>query len=321
MTELTVRHSWSELFSSDDEILVSMLPIDVAVDLPSFQGSWAPGEGKLQQIKVIPESAAADGSTICAKIGTATTNERFREWCVDPNGGNVMWTLPLNVIMVEITFGGSVSPICHGAGLKHKTLSDLVVEVEYVDCNGNLHTVSDPDLLKSAAGAFGLLGVVTAYTLRLDKMTYTSMRPHQVPIELAIPPPQEYIDASRKGDPKYKWIKDLMAQYNQETIDKALQDFIASVETNYYVEWFWFPLQRNVWVNTWNNTGVKAQSSEIPSKWDTFLQWFEEWLAETINNWVIWQALPGELQAKLLGFVTLLQLPNVSESDPPRMML
>jgi hypothetical protein len=52
------------------------------------------------------------------------------------------WTIPLNVIMVEITFGGSITPICHGAGIRHKTLSDFVVEVEYVDPMGNLRTVS-----------------------------------------------------------------------------------------------------------------------------------------------------------------------------------
>jgi hypothetical protein len=229
-----------------------------------------------------------------------------------------MWTLPLNVIMVEITFGGSISPICHGAGLKHKTLSDLVVEVEYVDCNGKLHTISDPDLLKSAAGAFGLLGVVTAYTLRLDKMTYTSMKPFRCPIELAIPPPQEYIDAARKGDKKYKWIKDLTDQHSQETIDNALKDFIRRAENDYYAEWFWFTLQRDAWVNTWDNTGLQSQASEIPDDLQVFLQWLEEWLAETINNWVIWQALPGELQAKLLGFLTLMQLPNVTGTDPPR---
>jgi hypothetical protein len=233
-------------------------------------------------------------------------------------GGQGKWTLPLNVIMVEITFGGSVSPICHGAGLQNKTLSDLVEEVEFVDPNGNLHTVSDPEMLKAAAGAFGLLGVVTAYTIRLDKMTYPSMRPFRCPIELAIPPPQEYIEAAKRGEKKFKWIKDLMALHTQQEIDKATADFIDRAENHYYAEWFWFPHQRDVWVNTWKNDGDEADAEDIPNDFQIFLQWLEEWIAQTINEWAVWQAMPGELQAKLLGFMTLLQLPNVEADDPTR---
>jgi hypothetical protein len=309
------RHSWSDLFTDESEILISMLPLHTAVDLPSVEGEFHPGSGRLQQISIVPGSVSPDGSTVLAKIGTATTNEQFREWCLDPQGGNVSWTLPLNVIMVEITFGGSVSPICHGAGIRNGTLSDLVAEVEYVDANGNMHTVSDPELLKTAAGAFGLLGVVTAYTLRLDKMTYANQRPSKVPVELAVPPPQEYIDAARKGDKRYSWIKDLMAKHTQEAIDAARAEFVAHVEEDYYAEYFWFPLQPVVWVNTWKNDGDKAVAKDLPDKFQVFLQWMEEWISETINNWVVWIALPGELQAKLLGFLTLTQLPNITGND------
>jgi len=218
--------------------------------------------------------------------------------------------------MVEITFGGSVSPICHGSGINNKTLSDLVAEVEYVDPNGNLHTVSDPELLKAAAGAFGLLGVVTAYTIRLDKMTFAAMRPFRCPVELAIPPPQEYIDAAKRGDKKYKWIKNLMANHTQADIDKATADFIDKAENDYYAEWFWFPLQTDVWVNTWKNDGAEKDAKDIPDPFQVFLEWLEEWLAQTINEWPVWQAMPGELQAKLLGFLTLTQLANVQPGDP-----
>lgn len=54
--------------------------------------------------------------------------------------------------------GGSNAPICHGAGITHKTLSDLVREIEYVDVHGEVQTLGDPAMLKAAAGAFGLLG-------------------------------------------------------------------------------------------------------------------------------------------------------------------
>lgn len=60
--------------------------------------------------------------------------------------------------MIRITFGGANAPICHGAGITHKTLSDLVREIEYVDANGKVQKVSDPEKIKAAAGSFGLLG-------------------------------------------------------------------------------------------------------------------------------------------------------------------
>ena len=71
--------------------------------------------------------------------------------------------------------GGVNGPICHGAGISHKTLSDYVRRIEYVDCNGKLRAVDDPYLIKAAAGAFGLLGVVTHITFELDAMTYAVM--------------------------------------------------------------------------------------------------------------------------------------------------
>ncbi|MBW3609008.1 MAG: hypothetical protein KY463_11750, partial [Actinobacteria bacterium] len=81
------------------------------------------------------------------------------------------------------------APVCHGAGLRHKTLSDLVAEVEFVNARGELQTVSDAALLKAAAGCFGLLGIVTSLTLKLDPMTYATLRPESPRLPLAIPPP------------------------------------------------------------------------------------------------------------------------------------
>ena len=305
------RHTWEDFFSSQDDILISLLPLEVAIDLPSIEGTFSPGEGLLQLIKPLPETISND--KILCKIGSATTTEQMREWCLANN-----WAVPYDVVIVETTYGGTISAICHGAGLAHKTLSDLVAEVEYVDPNGELRTVSDPELLKAASGAFGVIGIVTAYTVRLDKMTYAAMRPAKVPIELAVPPPQEYIDAARKGDPKYKWIRDLVARHSQQTIDEATAKFINSCENDYFTEWIWFPLASDVWVNTWNNDGLEAQSKQIPSDFLAFLEWLEGWLAEVVLNWSVLQALPGELQGKLFAFITLAQVSNVKPGEPTR---
>jgi FAD/FMN-containing dehydrogenase len=229
--------------------------------------------------------------------------------------------MPADVVIVETTYGGTISAMCHGAGITNKTLSDLVAEVEFVDPNGELRTVSDPELLKAASGTMGVLGVVTAYTIRLDKMTYAAMRPARVPVELAVPPPQEYIDAARKGDPKYKWIKDLVAQHSQKTIDDAATEFIRQCEKDYYTEWIWFPLARDVWVNTWNNDGAEAESKPVPTDFQITLEWIEGWLAEVILNWSVTQALPGELQAKLFAFIGSIQGANVKKDDPTRTFL
>jgi FAD/FMN-containing dehydrogenase len=99
------------------------------------------------------------------------TNEEFRRWSV----ANKTWAIPVDVILVEVTIGGVNGPICHGAGISKKTISDYVRRIEYVDCNGELRVVDDPYLIKAAAGAFGLLGVVTHITIELDAMTYAEM--------------------------------------------------------------------------------------------------------------------------------------------------
>ena len=52
-------------------------------------------------------SAYKKGDKALVKVGSATTNEQLRSWCIN----HELVTLPLNVIMVEITVGGSNAPI------------------------------------------------------------------------------------------------------------------------------------------------------------------------------------------------------------------
>ena len=70
------------------------------------------------------------------RVGAATTNLEMlnwsNRWARIPSRGILLvrsgWTLPLDIIAVMITYGGSNATICHGAGLKNKTLSDLVLK-------------------------------------------------------------------------------------------------------------------------------------------------------------------------------------------------
>lgn len=59
------------------------------------------------------------------------------------------------MIMAEISFGGSNAPICHGAGLAHPTLSDLVAAIEFVNAKGEIQVVDDPRLLKVRQRGWG----------------------------------------------------------------------------------------------------------------------------------------------------------------------
>jgi hypothetical protein len=108
------RHSWSDVFSADDQVLISTLPDEAVEKLPASEPAIDPRD-KLQGIELVG-TVHEDGVTkaLC-RIGAATTNEQFRRWCVDQHGGASMWAVPLTVIMVEITSSGSNAPICHGA--------------------------------------------------------------------------------------------------------------------------------------------------------------------------------------------------------------
>lgn len=95
-----------------------MLPVREVEKLPS---RLRPIDlsNELQGIELLNEYVHEDGirKRLC-RIGAATTNEQFRKWIVDnsfdkkTNTWSPWWTLPLNVIIVEVTFGGANAPIC-----------------------------------------------------------------------------------------------------------------------------------------------------------------------------------------------------------------
>ena len=153
-------------------------------------------------------------------------------------------------VVREVTFGGTNAPICHGSGLSTTTLSDLVVEVEYVDAQGVVRTVNDPTELQAASGAFGLLGVVVSLTLQLDEMGVVDMTPVKVPMPLAIPPPKDY--------PLPLEVQKILEEkgITTEQLEVAQSEFEERCERDYYLEWFWFPYQQDAWVNTWSSTSI-----------------------------------------------------------------
>lgn len=205
----------------------------------------------------------------------------------------------------RVTVGGVNAPICHGAGRRHKTLSDQVRVIEYVDTNGQHQIISDKKQLKAAAGCFGLIGIVTHITFELSAMTYAVMKPRKTDIGLAIPPP------NRSDVPLA-----LQRTWTDAQLDKALEDFERSAADDYYCEWFWFTYQSEAWVNSWNTTTDATDVVDYPDPPQIWLQWVQEWLAGIVTTSTFFQALPGRWQTQLLATLVMANLPPTSSETP-----
>jgi len=293
------RHTWGNLYGADDGVLISLLPLDVVEDLPASEPAIAP-QDQLQGIEVIGTVTEDGVEKALCKIGAGTTNEQFRRWCLDPKGGALCWSVPLNVILVEITWGGSNGPICHGAGLRNQTLSDLVAEIEFVNPRGELQIVTDPGDLRSASGAFGLMGVVTSITLKLDAMTYARLQPQKTRVALTVPPPEGF-----QVPPEID-----MTGVDAASLEIAKKEFIARASESYYAEWFWFAFEPDCWINTWNNDGDALDSRDYPSDFGSWMQAAEEYLSQMITGASWYNNLPEILQAKLLAKGAMALLPS-----------
>ena len=276
------RHSWAPIFGRQGQITISMLGLGEVTRIPNFTAltKLLPKrflhENELQTIEVVSNTGIQPRSpgSVLVRVGASTTNEQLRRWCVENN----QYTYPLNVIMVEMTVGGTNAPICHGAGRRHQTLSDLVRMVEYVDCNGNVRVVKDPDHLRAAAGCFGLMGVVTHLTLEFRPMTYALMQPGKLPVLRAIPPPDDLPED--KIPPALR----LNPPLTPEQREADLRRFRERAENWYYAEWFWFPYSDHCWVNCWNDTPDGDGAVDYPSASQTFAMFLSQFTVNVLQN-------------------------------------
>ncbi|RCI16379.1 hypothetical protein L249_2455 [Ophiocordyceps polyrhachis-furcata BCC 54312] len=307
------RHSWSPAFSQENQILVSFVNLDTATTLPDPMSiiilTTDYGGQNVPELKTIElKEPRPDGKRLC-RIGAAVTNEEFRRWSVAHNS----YALPVNVIMVETTFGGVNAPVCHGAGLGHKTISDYVRRIEYVDCNGKLQMVDDSNQIRAAAGSFGLLGIITHITFELDSIQYAILEPRKVDVGLAIPPlDKDEVPEALRGP----W-------YSAPDVDQQLAAATAEFEgralNDYYSEWFWFPYQQKAWVNTWNPTADPTGVVSYPDDAKVFLQWVEGWIGGVMTSSPLFNAIPGYWQAQLLATMGMASLPPTKgEEEKPR---
>jgi hypothetical protein len=93
------RHSWSDSFSQNGEILISLLNLKEVTTIPdplSIGPDYIDPQNELKVIQMAP-GAATTGDTSLVRVGVSVTNEQFRRWAVN----NDAWSLPMDVILVE----------------------------------------------------------------------------------------------------------------------------------------------------------------------------------------------------------------------------
>jgi len=95
------RHSWAPLFSGDNEILVSLLNIQQATQVPDasalFPSPQSNALNELKSIQIDDLTVASKPGNKCVRVGAAVTAEEFRRWLIAHN----TWALPMDVILVE----------------------------------------------------------------------------------------------------------------------------------------------------------------------------------------------------------------------------
>jgi hypothetical protein len=280
------RHTWINAYSDDNQVLIIMIPLKQSSSPPSDPIDNPKNE--LLQIELIDNLENNYGTFLrnkehLIKVGASVTNEQLRSWCVKNK-----ICISSNVIMREITLGGSNAPICHGSGINEQTLSDLVYGMEIVNSMGevvkfNRKTHSDK-IMNVIAGSFGLFGVTVSLTLKAKPMKYALLDLKFEPNEIAVPP------------------------VNVE--DGVVYDkFRERIVKMRYNEFFWFPYQDQTYVNCWYDTTDDKNVVEYPSKIDSHIQEVQT-LVSGICDTSIFKMLPSHTRTEIFGSLTKFVLPE-----------
>ncbi|CAM9741720.1 unnamed protein product [Ascophyllum nodosum] len=140
-------HSWSPLFADDGAWLID------TSDMKDIK--WNAGENSTQ-VTIGPGVTTGD----LAKYMDSRARGKWRSHF-----------LSSDVVLEDVTYGGTINTACHGTG-KTQTLPDYVVSTRIVKWDGTvvkLIRADDPEGFKVNVLHFGLLGVTVDFTLQLDK--------------------------------------------------------------------------------------------------------------------------------------------------------
>ncbi len=298
------RHSFGPVFAESGHVLISMLPEHTASTLPHKElPNPSPEElpnDSLLKVRVQDNSLDRYDPHFLVTVGPSVTNYHLVNLC--KRYGMI---LPFNVVMTEISLGGSNAGICHGAGAQWKTLSDLVTSITWVNNQAKCQTVNatEPDLLRAAAGALGLLGPVVEITLKLLPLRYAVLKPRKVRSPQAVPPPVDFTVPRRWPQPPKNKI-----ETDNEIFEKLVRD-------SWYCEFFWFPFQKDSWVNCWEANGTAQDAKEYPPRIIRDMQRSFIYITNTFQKWIK-NFLP-KFQAESFGRLAMFALPSGVEVTAP----
>lgn len=299
------RHSWSNVYGSNGDIVISMMEIAAAVPESIFAPKRNPQDNELERVQFdgtfIDEDGKKHGRI---RLGGAATSEHFRQWALSTQGGNWEWMIRALPILTAITSSGWTQVICHGAGINHQSVSDLVVEMEIVNCKGEIQVITDKEQIKAASGGFGLMGIILSQVFVLDPLKIAKLFPKDVPTPLAVPP------VSRDDVPKNPDFD--VADYSDSDLKKATHTFAKDAQ-KFYSEFFWFPFQKNCWVNCWDTENPTNERPSYPDKKEVHNQEIQASLARLLEVSGLLGILNPEKQARLLAKSAMLFLPNGQE--------
>ncbi|HMQ35286.1 MAG TPA: FAD-binding protein, partial [Chloroflexaceae bacterium] len=125
--------------------------------------------------------------------------------------------LPMNVDLPTITIGGAVSVGANGFSKHWGTYSEFVEEVELVTGTGEIRTIHrerDGDLWRAVACSLGLFGVFTRITLALQPAFNVRVTQRKIPMR------------------------------------QAMDELAATFATHDYAQYFWFPFNQEVTLQT-----------------------------------------------------------------------
>jgi len=264
------------------DYIIAMLPLSVS-DRFAYKrdhGTW-PEDSELVNIEgPLNTWVAEDGRQRSAvKFGAGTLNLHYYNWALANN-----WTMPSNTIMHYMSIGGVAMGTCHGGGIGHKTIADRIIEMDYVDSEGELQTINDPELLKIAAGSMGLLGIVTSITYELDQMSYARYQPQHSDLASTLPPP-----------------------------GKEISDETKKMFENYYSEFIHYLSPGNnsepglLWLMTFDNDGKAEDSTQIIDQLENDFQEamiFGEEVAKTLLQLLMEYFNSEDYEYWLFGWLT-----------------
>ncbi len=111
------RWRYSSKSQEDVDYFIAMVPNEVSDHLSYVRGNQDAWRERAKELAFVEGPLttwiAPDGTEKAAvKVGAATLNQQLFEWILEER----QWTLPLDTIMLLMTYGGTTSPMCHGGG-------------------------------------------------------------------------------------------------------------------------------------------------------------------------------------------------------------